>query len=283
MKIEASDFTIVIPLFPESKERVENLNMLLSWFDAWTNANVLLGLPPNIEIQVKPYKNIKVDVMTTCDLVDGQYIYRTRMINELLLASKTRFAAFWDTDMVLTLAQLAQAFTSVRKGDFDIVWPFSEPTKEVSPEGKETFASTKRIEKVSSSYVNRQYESEKVIAGGCAVFNRLRFLAAGGFNEKFISWGPEDNEMFHRFVRFDLTIGRLAGDLFHLSHPRGPNSGNDNPYSAKNWGYLEEFLACTNHLEYLTGMSLGGIPLDKVGEADIELGKEIETLKRHLE
>ena len=39
-------------------------------------------------------------------------------------------------------------------------------------------------------------------------------------NEKFKSWGAEDEELFYRFYTLGYKIHRLEGDMIHLNHAR---------------------------------------------------------------
>jgi len=54
--------------------------------------------------------------------------------------------------------------------------------------------------------------------------NKERYLTAGGENENFYGWGPEDTERRERISNLRLKISRVAGCSYHLHHPRGVNS-----------------------------------------------------------
>ena len=61
------------------------------------------------------------------------------------------------------------------------------------------------------------------------IVNKHKYLKAGGENENFYGWGPEDAERFKRMEILEGAVERVDGPLFHLHHPRGINStfGND--------------------------------------------------------
>ena len=63
--------------------------------------------------------------------------------------------------------------------------------------------------------------------GGAFLVNRVAYLRAGGENEAFYGWGPEDAERVKRLEILELPIARVKGPLYHLDHPRGINSGFD--------------------------------------------------------
>lgn len=54
--------------------------------------------------------------------------------------------------------------------------------------------------------------------GGISIFRRKEFMRIGGLNPKFIGWGGEDNELFHRSRRLGLHWKSLRVPLFHLNH-----------------------------------------------------------------
>lgn len=61
-------------------------------------------------------------------------------------------------------------------------------------------------------------------SAGVVLYNRQKYIEAGGFNEKFIGWGGEDDELVVRFRKLRLKEFRDMGDknakIFHLWHPQ---------------------------------------------------------------
>lgn len=53
----------------------------------------------------------------------------------------------------------------------------------------------------------------------------MAYIEAGGDNEKFTGWGPEDLERFKRWEVRGYRVHRTEGAIFHLHHHRGANSG----------------------------------------------------------
>ena len=76
--------------------------------------------------------------------------------------------------------------------------------------------------------------------GGAFLVNRKVYLEAGGENECFYGWGPEDAERVKRMEVLGLPVCRANGSLFHLYHPRGKNS----------W-YQNKEIEKRNRLEFL--------------------------------
>ena len=67
--------------------------------------------------------------------------------------------------------------------------------------------------------------TERVMVGGAVMMDRQKFLLIGGENEAYYGWGDDDYDRYIRFMNHGLKIYRSKNVLFHLSHPRGINSG----------------------------------------------------------
>lgn len=61
--------------------------------------------------------------------------------------------------------------------------------------------------------------------GGAIFTKKESYAAAGGDNEFFKSWGPEDIERIKRMENLGYKVRRIEGPLFHLPHSRKENSG----------------------------------------------------------
>jgi hypothetical protein len=65
------------------------------------------------------------------------------------------------------------------------------------------------------------------------------FLKAGGENENFVSYAPEDQDRFWRFNLLGMHVSRVPGALYHLDHYRGPDSTMNNPDSRASHVYWD--------------------------------------------
>ncbi len=57
--------------------------------------------------------------------------------------------------------------------------------------------------------------------------NRVAYLRAGGENEAFYGWGPEDAERVKRLEILELPIARVKRTVISSSSSEGINSGFD--------------------------------------------------------
>ena len=58
-------------------------------------------------------------------------------------------------------------------------------------------------------------------------FWRKDLVAVNGYNEDFIGWGREDNEIALRLIHSGITkrIIKFSGIVFHIYHPEKPRTG----------------------------------------------------------
>ena len=61
--------------------------------------------------------------------------------------------------------------------------------------------------------------------GGAFLVDKEKYLLAGGENEGFYGWGPEDIERVKRLEILGHFIGRVKGPCYHLYHPRVAETG----------------------------------------------------------
>ena len=215
----ATKISIVIPLRVDSQERSDNLNFVLS----------LLLQMPFVDVDI-----LEADVERRFHLLyhderirycfveySDPVFHRTRYLNQLLLAALHPIAGIWDTDVIILRAQLMAAVEQIRLGS---VMSFPYDGRFIFLNKKESLAVREDVsvlQKMKISYGGRPS------VGGAFLVDRDKYLEAGGENERFYGWGPEDAERVKRLEILELPVSRVGGALFHLYHPRGMNSDFD--------------------------------------------------------
>lgn len=211
--------SIVIPLRVDSKERLDNLHFILS----------LLLQEPFVDVDIleadveQRFHLLHHDERVRYDFVEDSdpVFHRTRYLNQLLLAARHPIVGVWDTDVIISSAQLTAAVEQVRLGS---VMSFPYDGRFIFLNEKESLAVREDVSvlgKMEISYGGRPS------MGGAFLVDRDKYLEAGGENERFYGWGPEDAERVKRLEILELPVSRVEGPLFHLHHPRGMNSGFD--------------------------------------------------------
>jgi len=227
--VTADDLTITLAVRIDTDDRLRNLLAAVRAASASTTARVVVGIsdPRSIAEQLPA----GVELLAIHD-PPGPF-HRTRVLNELADAVRTPYLANLDADVVVPAAQWADALTRLRAGA-DMVLPYEGPVTDVP------FAHHPWLERGDLSAMPTVLHSllHPASVGGCVLWRRSAHRAAGMDNERFISWGAEDDERLTRATTLGLDVQRCAGPLYHLRHRRGPDSGPDNPHFPANTAEL---------------------------------------------
>jgi len=170
--------------------------------------------------------------------VNGIY-HRTKAINELCRIAKTKYVGIWDTDPVFNPQFLGQAIDWLEEGVADFVWPYGGKFWRMNPEPSARFAQ-------SLDYRDLETSQDRSLAnyarGGAIIVNREKYMRAGGENEYFIGYGPEDSERFERLSKLGVAR-RTSGDLYHMHHPMTTLSQDGHEFSRQSKEEFQRILA----------------------------------------
>ena len=230
-----ADITILIPLRVDSEERRDNMDTCLSFFAAYPEVRILV-LEADIEPKYKPVpiNNLEYFFMEDPDPV----FYRTHYLNILLRKAQTPVAGIWDSDVIIPVNQIVEAIKKVKDGA-TLCYPYDGRFYNISPLLSLEYKKTINIEMISSNQTH-QLAHGYYSVGGAFVVDVAKYLSAGGENEHFYGWGPEDTERRERIHTWGLKVQRTEGCLYHLYHSRGINSN-----------YANEERELFNRQEYL--------------------------------
>lgn len=221
-RIDLSDVTFLIPVRIDSKERVNNLNIVIQYLSVYFNTHIIV-------LEADARQNVDPDLLPeTVEyhfLEDGGLKFRkTRCINQLVKLAGTPYISIYDTDVVAPIGQIIQSVELLRGGKCSAVSPYDGAFASVDIMAKFLFSKIMDPEYLE---INRGKTGIGVKRswGGALFLNRKDFIKAGMSNENFTSWGPEDLEHPKRMEILGYGVKRVKGTLYHLKHPRGENSG----------------------------------------------------------
>ncbi len=227
-KFDLSDVTFTVPVFCDSIDRKQNLDISICMVQRDFETNVIIGEQGSDRFgyfrQWCRYKRF--------DLPD---FWRTRMLNQMAGMSSTPIVVNFDCDILLPPMQVILAAEAIRSGEADFCFPYDGRFARVPRNPW-----FKRMEKYLDTGImcnedfNGTRPGDALSVGGCIFANRDKFFESGGENENMVSWGPEDLERVHRWEKLGYTVKRIKGMLFHLDHQTGANSSGRNPHFKKN-------------------------------------------------
>jgi len=234
--INLSDLTIVIPFRYDTEDRIENLRNVIRYFNMYFRGHEFIIYedgPIQYGSEFSAHSNVYYRFTENRDL-----LHRTKMLNDGAKQSNRAYVTLYDTDVVFRPEKIASTMELLRQGQ-SFVFPYNGVFLDISGENKVKFLAdldfsllpdvppTNKLKDV----VGKQFSNSVTCSGvhykscgGATFFNRDVFLICGGYNEQFISWGFEDNEIVSRFVKLGHAPVRTQGNLFHLSHRRGLDS-----------------------------------------------------------
>lgn len=234
--VDASDLTITIPVRIDSPDRLRNLITCTNILATQTNARVIVGIGDPVSIRHLIHS--RIEVVEIPDPTDSVF-HRTRILNELTRLVTTDFIANLDCDVVVPVSQWNETLRQLRDNNYELVYPYDGIMIGV-PFGYHPWLERAQYSSIPLALQDVMHATS---LGGCVVWNREVFLAAGMENEHLISWGFDDDERFARANALRLRIHRVNGCVYHLNHHRGIDSSPANPHVINN---RNEFLRISN-------------------------------------
>ena len=231
-KTNLKDVTFVVPLRLDSTERRENINALIKYTFAHFETNLIV-LEADSERRYFPEtepKDFKYEYLDD----KNEVFHRTKWINKLIDVSTTPIVAVWDADAISPPDQVTDAVNKIRSDESVLGFPYDGRFYSCDRISSEIFKKILNIEillrRIPVMNLMHGYHS----VGGAFIINKNKYTSAGGENEDFYGWGPEDTERVKRLEIMKLLIYNSPGILFHLWHPLGKNSWFVNKESERN-------------------------------------------------
>lgn len=234
------DTTFLIPFRADSDDRRRNLRWIVAYLLKHTDAAILIGEdkdgPSDVPGTLGP------DLAARCGHLhltgnDTPFTHKAHLLNRMVEAADTPVVTLHDTDIVLDPVQYVLARDAVRHGG-GLVFPYNGLFFWIM--GREVLRFGHTLSAAPLNAVCPRFPLMHTNSpGGAAFFLRDELLDAGGYNERFLSWGYEDDEIVERFRVLGLAVERTAGPLYHLEHARPENSTDRNPFIDANKAELE--------------------------------------------
>lgn len=219
MKYPALDCTFVIPVQVDHMDRVKNLQVTVEFLTKHFDTNIIVG-------ENSTDGHYKLGWYNEPGHTKLEFAYpvfhRTQMLNDLTRMATTPIVFNWDADVIVPPGQIWEAIVWLRAGR-DVVYPFDGTHECV--DRKDAIAFWETLDTRALSWCrHRNWDNPTKSVGGCLGYRVASYWAAGGENEHFISYGPEDSERFHRYQVLGLNVARVGGSLYHIEHWKGENS-----------------------------------------------------------
>lgn len=230
------DLTFLLPCRIESEDRLRNVV---------TSVTYLLGNFPESKVIVKEVDShshfkfrafpVISSLVNTQNLThiyeksEEKFFHKTRILNDLLIASDTEVVYNYDVDVILPYQSYILAYNAIKGDQADVVYPFGcgvyQWAVNYSMSTFESFINSRFDVNVLLPHRNRVASS----IGWGQMIKRQVEIDVGFWNENFISWGAEDCEFYFRLNSLGYRVGRVNDDIYHFEHERTFNSHYHNP------------------------------------------------------
>jgi len=219
IKYNLKNITFVIPFFFDHQDRLDNINTIIDFLLKNFNTNIIVK-----ETGFRQYfTRTDVDYIFESK---NEIIHRTKILNEMVRRSSTPYFCNYDCDVILPIDSYLLALNKLESGT-DIVYPYTKFLRIDRNECRSFIHSKNLNDLIDKKDIN---PNSNLSYGGCIFFNKDSFIQGGLENENFVSWGAEDQERYLRFSTLGYKVERLEGNLYHINHHMGINSGGTNPY-----------------------------------------------------
>lgn len=214
------DLSVVVPIRIDSQDRLRNLKSVVSDLKRLQGVEIII-----LEADKEPTLQGEMVGVRYEFVCDSEILFhRTRYINQLCSLSNRPYIGIWDSDVIIPSNQIASALGLLRNNRADMVLPFDGRCYNIGQWRLEEFIKHGDISILEGGVQHLSPIYGYMTCGGAFIVNRAKYVEAGGENEAFKSWGPEDLERYKRWEVKGYNVSRIDGPLFHLAHKIGDNS-----------------------------------------------------------
>jgi predicted glycosyltransferase involved in capsule biosynthesis len=224
---DLTDLTFIIPIYIDSTDRLNNVKTILGYLNHNFKTNIIIHeLIDNVStLELNSFNNLNINHIT--EYRNNNNYHRTRQLNEMLNITKTSVVVNYDIDVLLPIDSYIKSYNMINNNDADIVYPYGLGNWQ-----KRVYQSFNR-EQFNKLYdidlISNNIDTWDAAVGHCFFIRTSDYKKAGGENEKFIAYGPEDCERFERFKKINLRIERINDWVYHFEHYRREFSNIENP------------------------------------------------------
>jgi len=219
--------SIVVPIHVDCLQRLDHLNFLVQYFSTFfKNYKLIIAEQGKTKkVNISNQENIHVEFVES-----SEEFSTSEICNMGAFLVETPFFCKCDTDAVIHPDAFFNAFELLKQSPLTtLVMPYNGVSFTLTSPLKEEVMSSfefnslpfvKPENSLDFDTPHIQLKSNRS-TGLIHHFKTSTFKKLGGYNEEFIGWGYEDNEIITRFKKLGYSIGTLEHyNAYHLDHPR---------------------------------------------------------------
>jgi predicted glycosyltransferase involved in capsule biosynthesis len=244
--------TFVTHLRYDNDDRLKNLETIINYYSANLSDIEFIFVEDDKEhnkiFDTFPF----IKGITSFYFIKNDNVYhRTHALNFGIKMAKADIVVSLDADCIVPIDSIKMCEKAIIDGAA-IAWPFNGCFIDVNSDIHNTFINTNYNYNTLLSGLDKQYTLPLLTryngyyvrctnmngsghVGGAVMFNKNSFIAIGGYNENFIGWGYEDNDVVTRLNKLNFKNFRDLKDesiCFHLFHKEAIRA--ENPFYQHN-------------------------------------------------
>jgi hypothetical protein len=232
-----NDLTFLMPCRIESEDRLKNVITSISYIaHHFPQSSIIVKENDKQSVfQNKALPTIKKifgyiphNLHHIFEQSDNQFFYKTRILNDLLLASKTEIVYNYDVDVVYPVSSYMTAYNMIKNG-FDAVYPYGCGVYQWAVDYLTSLFDSFIQSKFNLEVLQPNCKLQPSVMGWGQMIKRQVYIDSYMWNENFISWGAEDCEYYYRLQALGYRVGRVNDVVYHFDHARTFNSHYHNP------------------------------------------------------
>lgn len=223
-KLDLENCSIVVPIYIDCPERLEHLQFIYSYFEKHFKGYEL--------IVVEQGKVSKAPTHPALRFVKSDQNFSPAAASNIGAGFVTKsYFCKCDVDAFVAPKALFEAFERLKKeADLSMIFPYNGISFTVQNDFRKemmrSFDFTK-LPSISKEEIATWSGKDLYIKNGHSTglihcFNTSLFKKFGGYNEEFIGWGYEDDEIVARFEKLSRVEYLETFNGYHLDHPRIP-------------------------------------------------------------
>ena len=218
-----TDVTFVIPARIDSPERSRNLDVLIDFITKHFDSKILVMEADRQQRYFVKNENSRIQYFFKED--PRPIFHHTWCMNLLYPKVDTPIVAGWDTDALVAPEQIVDTVEQVRSGNAVMGLVYDGYMYKTTAELAQLYQDTRNFDVLIGKVGELHPMYGDLSTGGGFIVDAEKYRQAGGENEYFLGWGPEDQERVKRMeILYPQPIYRAKGGLFHMWHPRYINS-----------------------------------------------------------
>lgn len=231
MRENLTDVTFLILIRVDSIQRLENILIILELLSKNFSTNIYVREASNcnnriLQSMIKKYKNAQIYYEFKED--EDPVLYKTKHINNMVIATDTPYVAIWDTDIIPEKSAILNCIYKLRNNEASVSYPYNGFCYDVPPVIRRYLIRKKDVRFLYRHKNKMTLLHDNILYGGAVFISKSDFTFLGLENESHYGWGNDDFDRYYRFKGLKLKIYREGTNLFHLSHERLFNSSFNN-------------------------------------------------------